>query len=121
MFILLLLVLGLSMPMIAEAQIACSNLGGGTTYCSSSSGSTSITELGHGMGIITQQGRDGSSSMEPYSIIGRDRHRSGGIEPLERLDRLPSSSSYDDGYRSSVPTPIYGGSRSVDDPLGLDR
>ena len=98
MFVLLLLVL-LSVPVIAEAQIACSNLGGGTTYCSSSSGSTSITELSPGMGIITRQGRDCSSSMDPYTIIGQDNNSRSSysrqpIEPLERLPSYGGSSTY---------------------------
>lgn len=91
--LLLLFIVMLFVPVLAEAQIACSNLGGGTLYCDGPRGSTSITELSPGMGIITRQGRDGSSSMDPYTIIGQDRHRSGGIEPLERLERLPSLDS----------------------------
>ena len=104
MFILLLLIIGLSVPVIADAQIFCSQLGGGTTVCDSASGSTSITELSPGQGIITRQGRDGSSSMDPYTIIGRDdeRRSSYGSERLPELERLPSSSSYGSSERSST-------------------
>ena len=152
MFIFMLLVIGLSVTVLADAQIACSGIGGGTVICNSPSGSTSITDFSRGQGIITQHGRDGSSSMEPYTIIGQDRHRrASGIEPLKRLERLPSSSSHDSGYSSSRLTPvspIYGATTmdserrsrsyssglsdeplnsfrsrggSLDDPLGLDR
>ncbi len=103
MFILMLLIIGVSVPTFAEAQIFCSQLGGGTTVCDSASGSTSITELSRGQGIITQQGRNGSSSMEPYTIIGQDNRRSSySSDRLPELERLPSSSSYGSSERSST-------------------
>ena len=107
MFLLLFIVmLSVSVPAIADAQIFCSQLGGGTTVCDSASGSTSITELSPGMGIITRQGRDGSSSMDPYTIIGQDNNRNSyRSDRLPELEPLPSygssqrSSSYEERER----------------------
>lgn len=103
MFIPMLLIIGVSVPTFAEAQIFCSQLGGGTTVCDSASGSTSITEFSQGQGVITQQGRNGSSSMEPYTIIGQDNRRSSNRnDRLPERERLPSSSSYGSSERSST-------------------
>ena len=103
MFILMLLIIGVSVPTFAEAQIFCSQLGGGTTVCDSASGSTSITEFSRGQGIITQQGRNGSS-MEPYTIIGQENNRrsSYSSDRLPELEQLPSSSNYGSSERSST-------------------
>ena len=97
MFILILL-LALSVPVIADAQIFCSNLGGGTTYCNTPRGSSSITELSPGMGIIQTEGET-----IPYTIIGQDNRRSSySSDRLPELERLPSSSSYGSSERSST-------------------
>ena len=131
MFILMLLVLGLSMPMVAQSQVACFNYGS-IVSCDSTSGNTTIAPLSRNQGVITQRNSRGSS-MEPYTIIGGGSAQHRAIEPLPQLERLPSSSSNDDGYRSSRQVPIYGGSTRNDpmnsfssrgllnDPLGLDR
>ena len=89
----------LLVPSLAMPQIACFAYPGGITSCDSASGNTTIAPLSRNSGIITQRNSRGSS-MEPYTIIGQDRHRSGGIEPLPQIERLPSldsgsSSSFD--------------------------
>lgn len=110
MLVVLLLILGLSVPVIAEAQIACSNLGGGTTYCDGPRGSTSITELSRGQGVI-QTDRE----TIPYTIIGGDRRRSTyDSTPLTELEPLPS-------YGESYSSPSYRSGSSLSDSPSFEQ
>lgn len=94
-----LLVLGFSVPVIADAQVNCIQLGS-TLSCDGPRGNTSITEFSRGQGIITQEDRNGNSSLNPYSIIGQDNSRSSSYNStrLPELQRLPS---YGSSQRSS--------------------
>lgn len=96
MFLLLLLIIGVSVPVLAEAQVNCIQLGA-TLSCDTPRGNTSITEFSRGQGIITQEDRNGNSSMNPYSIIGQDDTRS--TSRVQELQRVPS---YGSSHRSST-------------------
>lgn len=95
MIILLVLLAFTAMSAPAYSQISCFQYAGGVTSCDTPRGNTTITELSPGQGIITQQGRHGST-IEPYTIIGQDRERRSGYSstPFLGLDRPSSSSSY---------------------------
>lgn len=107
MLALIVLLASMAMSIPAYSQISCFQYPGGITSCDGPSGNTTITEFSRGQGIITQQGRNGSSSMQPYSIIGQDNNRrsSSSSERLPELERLPSygssqrSSSYEERER----------------------
>ena len=91
MLILFLLLIGLSVPASVESQVACFEYGR-TLSCDGPRGNTSITEFSRGQGVI-QTDRE----TIPYTIIGQDRDRSSyNRQPIEPLDRLPSS-----GYSGS--------------------
>jgi hypothetical protein len=85
---LLLFIVMLFVPVLAESQVACFQYSS-MVSCDGPGGNTTTAPLSRNSGIITQRNSSGSS-MEPYTIIGQDRHRSGGIEPLPQIERLPS-------------------------------
>ena len=107
MLALIVLLASMAMSIPAYSQIACFQYPGGVTSCDGPrGGNTTIVPLSRTQGIITQQNSSGST-MDPYSIMGQDNRRSsGGIEPLDRLERLPSygssqrSSSYEERERA---------------------
>lgn len=81
----LLLGIFLLLPLTATAQVFCSGIGS-SIVCSGDSGMTTQTPLTPrgGMGVIQGPGRE----VTPYTIIPAPR-TTPGIQPLERLDRLP--------------------------------
>ena len=97
--LIVLVVLGLSVPVIAQGQVNCIQLGAALS-CDTPRGNTTITEFSRGQGIITQQLRNGSSTLDTYSIIGQDNSRSSSYNStrLPELERLPS---YGSSQRSS--------------------
>jgi hypothetical protein len=107
MFILIAIIIGLTVPAVAQSQVNCFSYNGGKMLsCDGPRGTTMQTELSPGKGIIS-----GPSGVEPYSIIGADRDRRSvtGIEPLQKLDRLPSFSERMDRMDrdSGLMTPLF--------------
>ena len=89
MFILLFVAM-LFVPMIAQGQVACFDYGS-TISCDGPRGNTSITEFSRGQGVIQTE-----RETIPYTIIGQDNNSRSSYsrQPIEPLERLPSSSSY---------------------------
>ncbi len=88
MLMLLFLILGLSVPQIADSQVTCSRYAS-STVCTGNGRSTTQTELSDGMGII----RNDRGDVTPYTFLNqREERRSpaSAIQPLRELDRLPS-------------------------------
>lgn len=97
------LVLTLSLPTFAAAQVYCTPMGQ-TVICQGDRGISSATEFGRrgsGQGIIV----DESGYVTPYTITPAPRERSTALNPIQPLQRLdePSHSSR---YRGEFVDPL---------------
>lgn len=83
----ILVIVSLFMTGIAEAQISCAQYSN-SFYCIGPNGNTSQTDLGNGMGVIS----DDRGNVTPYAILPPSRSSAPtfGIQPLPSLPTLPT-------------------------------